>query len=84
MMMTNKLTKVLCLLFGLAAFSSGFESYFKFRMHKDLVQTVLQANLKLLFNRANKMQNKDQYLDDLKASLTNIAVDIKPTNKEWK
>ena len=30
------------------------------------------------------MQYKDFYLDDLKAKMTNIAINIQPTNKNWK
>ena len=59
--------------------SSAFESYFKAKMHKDLVQEVFQKNLRLLFSRTDKIQPKDQYLDELKAKITDIQLSIRPS-----
>jgi hypothetical protein len=84
--MIAKALKVLCLLLGLVVFSaSAFESYFKVKMHKELVQSVFQQNLRLLFSRTDKMQPKDQFLDDIKAKMTDIQLNIRPSNNgDWK
>ena len=38
--MKNTFSKLLILLLGAVAFTAGFESYYKFRVHKELIQSV--------------------------------------------
>jgi hypothetical protein len=38
---------------------AGEDSYFKFRIYKDFIKEIFEKNLKMLFERTEKIQLKD-------------------------
>ena len=74
--MINTMTKLLLLAAISLSVVSSFESFYKFRLYKDFIQNIFSKNFKLLTQRAEKQQQKDVYLDDIQASLTNINIHV--------
>lgn len=59
------------------------ESFYKFRINKSFVEEVFEKNLKMLFQKTERLQMKDTYLEDLDTKLTNINMGIQPRVKKW-
>lgn len=81
--MVNTIAKTLLLLSISLSAISAFESYYKMRVYKDLLQSVFSKNLKLILDRAEMQQEKDVYMDEIKSKLTNIEIKIQPRGADW-
>lgn len=70
--MKGSAIKVLGLLLCVAVYStSAFESYFKARVHKDLIVNIFQKNLNTLLSETNKRTvTKNVYVPELKAKVS--------------
>lgn len=73
-----KVSFVLAALLGLSSVTSGFESHLKMRVHRDVVMNGFTKNFGLLIETVEKDQEKDVRLDDIKASMTEVHVGIRP------
>ena len=62
---------------------SSFESFYKFRIYKDLIEKIFSKNLKIILDHAEKSQNKDVSLYDLNTVMTNISIKVQPRNENW-
>jgi hypothetical protein len=60
--------------------ATGFESHLKMRVHRDVISNGFTKNFGLLLSRVEKEQEKDVRLDDIKATMTDVHVSIKPYN----
>jgi hypothetical protein len=58
--MINRVFQILLLLtiFTIST-EAGEDSYFKFRIYKDFIKEIFEKNLKMLFERTEKIQLKD-------------------------
>jgi hypothetical protein len=56
----------------------AFESHLKMRIHRDVVMNGFTKNFGLLIEKVEKDQEKDVNLDDIKASMTDVHVGIRP------
>jgi hypothetical protein len=73
---------VLAVLF--ATSTSAFESHLKMRLHRDVVSSGLTRNFGILLSKVEKDQEKDVNLDDIKATMTDVSIKIRPINKlKW-
>ena len=59
------------------------ESFFKFRFHKDFIKDIFEKNLRMIFERTERLQMKDIYLQDLGTAMTNVKMSIQPRIKQW-
>lgn len=69
---------VLALLF--ATTSNAFESHLKMRLHRDAISNGITKNFGLLISKVEREQEKDVRLDDIKATMTDVHVGIRPIN----
>jgi hypothetical protein len=60
--LTNRLVNTL--LFVSLCFSTFLaeESFYKFRIHKDFIKDIFEKNLRLIFEKTERLQMKDIYL----------------------
>ena len=58
--------------------TSAFESHLKMRVHKDVVMNGFTKNFGLLMEKVEQAQERDVKLDDLKATMTDVRVGIRP------
>ena len=73
---------VLALLFAVT--SNAFESHLKMRIHRDVIASGLTRNFGILLSKVEKEQEKDVNLDDIKATMTDVSIKIRPVNKlKW-
>jgi hypothetical protein len=56
----------------------AFESHLKMRVHRDVVMNGFTKNFGLLMEKVEQGQEKDVKLDDLKATMTDVHVGIRP------
>jgi hypothetical protein len=68
---------------SLAATSSAFESFLKFRLHKNFFENLIKANMKTVLQKVEKSQIKDADLPEISARLKNIEMHIQPTQGIW-
>ncbi len=67
-----------------AAIVQAFESHLKLRIHKDFVQNLYTKNFDLLLSKIEKEQEKDAWLEEINAKLTDLHIGIRPVgNKKW-
>jgi hypothetical protein len=67
-----------------AAIVQAFESHLKMRIHKDFVQNLYTKNFDLLLSKIEKEQEKDAWLEEINAKLTDLHIGIRPVgNKKW-
>jgi hypothetical protein len=59
------------------------ESFYRFRIYKDFIKDVFEKNLKMIFERTERLQMKDIYLQDLGTQMTNVKMSIQPRIKNW-
>jgi hypothetical protein len=52
------------------------ESFYRFRIYKDFIKDVFEKNLKMIFERTERLQMKDIYLQDLGTQMTNVKMSI--------
>ena len=45
----------------------GEESFYRFRIKKDFVKDVFEKNLKMIFERTERIQMRDIFIDGLNA-----------------
>ena len=74
--LSNKLVNIalvsaLCLTTVLAE-----ESFYKFRIYKDFLKDIFEKNLKLIFEKTERLQMKDIYLPDLGTQMTNVRMSV--------
>jgi hypothetical protein len=74
-------TKVLALLVISLSIAFAFESYYKFRIYKDLLQNVFSKNFRLILDRAARYTQKDTLYIDNKQ--TEILMQIQPRGGNW-
>ena len=81
---------ILCSCLGLVSLAlllssvSTFESHLKMRVHRDVIANGFTKNFGLLLSKVEKEQEKDVRLEELKATMTEVHVGIKPINKmDW-
>jgi hypothetical protein len=73
---------VLALLF--ASTTTAFESHLKMRVHRDVISNGFTRNFGLLLSKVEKEQDKDVRLEDIKATMTEVHIGIRPINNmEW-
>ena len=79
--------KVLLLSVAVAALlhsTAAFESHLKMRVHRDVVMNGFTKNFGLLMEKVEQGQEKDVKLDDLKATMTDVHVGIRPVRgMQW-
>ena len=80
-LLSASLLAVLAVLFHSA---TCFESHLKMRVHRDVISNGFTKNFGLLLSRVEKEQEKDVRLDDIKATMTDVHVSIRPINNmDW-
>jgi hypothetical protein len=73
---------VLALLF--ATTTNAFESHLKMRIHRDAISNGFTKNFGILLSKVEREQEKDVKLDDIKATMTDVHIGIRPINSmEW-
>jgi hypothetical protein len=73
---------VLTLLF--ASSTTAFESHLKMRVHRDVISNGFTRNFGLLLSKVEKEQDKDVRLEDIKATMTEVHIGLRPINNmEW-
>ncbi len=82
--MTKLTSKILCILIISISLAAAFESYFKLRLYKDVLQSTFTKNFKLILNRSAKQQEKDVFLQEVNAKMTNIDIKVQPKGGKWK
>ena len=71
------------LLLGLHS-ASAFESHLKLRIHRDVVMNGFTKNFGLLMDKVEQNQEKDVRLDDIRATMTEVQVGIRPVRgMQW-
>jgi hypothetical protein len=64
--------------------TSAFESHLKMRVHRDVIMNGFTKNFGLLMEKVEQGQEKDVKLDDLKATMTDVHVGIRPVRgMQW-
>lgn len=74
-------TKVLNLVLTLAlclSLVTAEDSFYKFRIYKDFVKDVFEKNLRLVFEKTERLQVKDIELKELGTRMTNVKMSIQP------
>lgn len=60
------------------------ESYYKVRVHRNLIQKALDANFPVLLQHIQGKAPRDIFLSDVDASLTDVRLQIKPdADRSW-
>ena len=58
------------------------DSFYTVRMNKNLIKEVFQKNLAIIFDKSKSFDLNDIYLEDLKTTMTNVEVKVKPLANE--
>lgn len=63
--------------------SSAEESFYKFRIYKDFVKDIFSNNLKMIFEKTEKLQAKNIELQELGTRMTNVRFGIQPRSRSY-
>jgi len=83
-MKTTTSAALLAVAMLLATTTSAFESHLKMRVHKDAISNTFTKNFGVLLQKVENDQEKDVRLDDLKATMTDVHIGIRPVRgMQW-